>query len=71
MRNFYCKTIGRIQLLYRREFGDNRCVTLFVRAGWNDSCPMTENILSLEELRDLKHMLDQVLAISEKQKETA
>lgn len=35
------------------------------RAGWNDSCEMVAHTMSVEELRDLRHLIDRAIAHSD------
>lgn len=63
----YTNAIGeRIQIAYKREYGDLECVIISVRDGWNDSCSMLHNRMSLEELRDLRYLIDRTLANAKK-----
>ena len=61
----YNKTMGRIRVEYSQFYGDASAVTIYCRAGWNDACRWTENSLSMEEVRDLRYMLDRMLAVAE------
>lgn len=54
------KTIGRLQLDVRLEHQGSS--VLSVRDGYNDSCRWVENRLSVEELRDLRYMVDRAIA---------
>jgi hypothetical protein len=62
----YQRKVGRVGVEYRPDFGDARSVTITCVAGWNDYCPTLENILSIEEVRDLRYLLDRVIAASER-----
>lgn len=63
----YDKKIGRIHLTVSRDGYQNhdyghgaeiKCPT-----GWNDSCPIQAHTVSLEELRDLKYLIERALAL--------
>lgn len=65
-RNGYKRTIGRLTLevskdgYVNHDYGHGaslRCPT-----GWNSSCPIQEHVLSVEELRDLRYLIDRALA---------
>lgn len=34
-------------------------------AGWNDSCPMVNLTMSVEELRDLRYLLDRAISAAD------
>lgn len=59
----YSKTMGRIRLdvepMYR---GLSR---LHVNTGYNDACVWNQNNLSIEELRDLRYLIDRGIAAHE------
>lgn len=55
----------RIKLVVRPEYGSAHAVSLKIRDGWNESCSWKENTLSLEELHDLRHLVNRAIAASE------
>lgn len=65
-RRHYQKTIGSISLEVSREgylghdYGYGAKIT--IPTGWNDACPIVTNNLSVEELRDLRYLIDRALA---------
>jgi len=65
----YDKQIGRIRLVVSREgmrdhdYGHGARIEC--PAGWNDSCPIVAHTVSVEELRDLRHLIDRALAASQ------
>lgn len=58
----YDKTCGRLRATYNPDYGDHNAVTITCPEGWNDSCEGIGFRLSLEEVRDLQHLLSRVLA---------
>ena len=58
----YDKSIGRLRVRYIHDYGSGMCVSIFCVDGWNDSCATLENSMSLEEVRDLRYLLDRMLA---------
>lgn len=64
----YAKQIGRVAIEVRPDYASNSEVTIAVRDGWNDSCPLLYNRLSREELRDLRYLIDRALNAIEKEK---
>ncbi len=61
MSKHFDKTIGRMRLEYYQDYGAGQCVVLSVRDGWNDSCPILENRLSLGEVTDLQYLLGRMI----------
>lgn len=65
-RRHYQKTIGRITLEVSREgylghdYGYG--AQMKIPAGWNEASPIVTNNLSIEELRDLRYLIDRALA---------
>lgn len=57
----YNKTIERLTVSYRATYGDGMCVEVACRDGWNDSCPILTHRMSLEEVHDLRYLLDRML----------
>lgn len=59
------KAIGRIRV----EVSDNGLkmhdyahgAYIHYRAGWNNSCPMEKITLSVDEMRDLRYLLDRAI----------
>lgn len=37
---------------------------LLIRSGWNEGCEMKSNNLSMDELRDLRHIIDCALSMA-------
>jgi hypothetical protein len=62
----YDKTIGRIRLRVNREGYQNpdygHGAEIICPTGWNDMCPLQTHTVSIEELRDLKHLIERALA---------
>lgn len=63
---FYKKKIDRIEVGYRGEYGDEMCVEISCVDGWNESCPTLTHRMSLEEVHDLRYLLDRMLLVAEK-----
>lgn len=61
----YTRDMGRILINYQEARGDTRSVEVCIRDGWNASCPFNQNILSVEEARDLHYLLGRVIALAE------
>lgn len=58
------KGLMRLRLRIEESFvdpDDGHGVQLEIRAGWNDSCLMVTNHLSLEELTCLHHLIGRAL----------
>jgi hypothetical protein len=45
--------------LRQHDYGHGADV--YIRAGWNDGCEMVQNTLSVNELRDLRYLIDEAL----------
>jgi len=66
----YDKQIGRIRLVVSDEgmrmqdYGHGAQIKC--PAGWNDSCPIIAHTVSVEELRDLRYLIDRALAEAER-----
>ncbi len=62
----YDRQIGRIRLnlsedgAKMHDYGHG--CSLYIRSGWNDSCKMVNNYLSVEELHDLRHLIDRAIS---------
>lgn len=69
MPRWYDRQIGRICLKVSDDGAKmhdySHGCSLYIRAGWNDSCEMVNNYLSVEELHDLRHLIDRALAAAE------
>ena len=61
----YTKTAGRLSVRFVPEYGDNHAVSVACVSGWNDSCPSLEHVMSVEEARDLRYMLDRAISHAE------
>lgn len=67
----YNKTIGRLTVEVNVEgardhsYGHGCSVSCI--AGWNDSCPKVTHTMSVEELRDLRYLLDRAIAEAERE----
>jgi hypothetical protein len=65
----YSKQMGRLQVIVSRDgvrdhaYGHG--AEVICQAGWNDSCPMVVHTMSVEELRDLRYMLDRAIGYAE------
>jgi hypothetical protein len=65
----YDKTMGRLTVLVSDEgarmhdYGHGCTVSCV--AGWNDSCPTVSHIMSVEEMRDLRYLLDRAIAVAD------
>lgn len=57
----YDRTIGRLRLRSDGDPANLAAVTISVPDGWNDSCKILTLRLSVEELRDLKHLIERAL----------
>lgn len=68
----YRKTIGRVTVVVnedgaqRHDYGHG-CTVACVK-GWNDSCLVVEHTMSVEELRDLRYLLDRAIAMADGRK---
>jgi hypothetical protein len=62
----YDRTCGRLRVRVcangarMHDYGHG--VAVACRAGWNDGCPMVEHTMSVEELHDLRHLIDRAIA---------
>lgn len=65
----YDKTFGRLRLVVTedgaRMQGYGHGAAIYCLTGWNDSCPIQKNTLSVEELRDLRHLIDRAIAAAD------
>lgn len=65
----YDRTMGRLRVIVSadgakmQDYGHG--CKVICRAGWNDGCPMVEHVMSVEELRDLRYLLDRAIASAE------
>lgn len=65
----YRKTMGRITVEVSENGGTmhdygHGCKVSCV-AGWNDSCPTVDHTVSVEELRDLRYLLDRAITAAD------
>lgn len=58
----YTKDMGRILVNYQEARGEYNAVELCIRDGWNETCQFNRNLLSVEEVRDLRYLLCRVIA---------
>lgn len=65
----YDKSIGRLRVVVSREGAMNPSyghgASIKCPTGWNDACPIVEHTVSVEELRDLRYLIDRALAAVE------
>lgn len=64
---FYDKQIGRIRLVVTEDgyrIGGSHAARIECPDGWNESCPILTHTVSLEELRDLRYLIDRALSLS-------
>lgn len=61
----YSKDMGRIRIRFDDVSGESHAVLVAVRSGWNEASRFVESVLSIEEARDLRYLLDRVIAASE------
>lgn len=68
----YSKTMGRLTVKVSHngatmpDYGHGCEVSCI--AGWNDSCPIVTHTMSVEELRDLRYLLDRAIAAADEVK---
>lgn len=60
----YSQRIGRLQLHYEPNYGEERTVTFLGKSGWNESSTDIKIVMSLEELRDLRYLIGRILDIA-------
>jgi hypothetical protein len=60
----YRNQVGRIALEVR-EPRDGGKAELIIPDGWNDSVPKIRNVLTREELHDLRYLIDRALTAIE------
>jgi hypothetical protein len=70
----YNKTAGRLRVTVNRDGMLNHdyghgC-TIECPTGWNDSCPIVKHTVCVEELRDLRHLLDRAIAHADAYRES-
>jgi hypothetical protein len=65
----YDRTIGRLRVVVNengaKQHGYGYGATIQCPTGWNDSCPVQTHTVSVEELRDLRYLLDRAIAAAE------
>lgn len=65
----FSKGIGRLEVEVNREgarqheYGHGAVIKC--RSGWNDSCPIIYNTVSVDELRDLRYLIDSAIAYAD------
>lgn len=65
----YNKTLGRLQVIvnengsWMHDYGHGCQVKC--RDGWNDACEMQAHTMSVEEMRDLRYLLDRAIAAAD------
>lgn len=65
----YDKTVGRLRVVvndngaFDHDYGHGAIVQC--PDGWNDSCPVQTHTVSVEELRDLRYLLDRAIAVAD------
>jgi hypothetical protein len=69
----YDKTVGRVSVSVSENGGEMHdygfgC-TVSCIDGWNDSCPKIKLTMSVEELRDLRYLLDRAIVAADDWKE--
>lgn len=68
----YRRTMGRLSVhvsadgAKMHDYGHGCSVSCV--AGWNDSCPLVTHTMSVEELRDLRYLLDRAIAAADEYK---
>lgn len=66
----YDRTIGRLRVVVNESGAKDHyygqgCM-IQCPEGWNDSCPIRTHTISVEELRDLRHLIDRAMAAAER-----
>ena len=65
----YSSDCGRLQVIVSRDGAKDHSygygAEVICRAGWSDSCPMVVHSMSVEELRDLRYLLDRAIAYAD------
>jgi len=66
----YDRTIGRLRVVVTengaKDHSYGHGVGIHCPTGWNDSCAVQTHTVSVEELRDLRYLLDRAIAAAEK-----
>ena len=66
---FYDKTLGRVRVVVNengaKDHGYGHGAGICCRDGWNDSSSMVTHTMSIEELRDLRYLLDRAITLAE------
>lgn len=66
----YEQTCGRVRVQVSREGarqqGYGYGATVACRGGWNDACPMVELTMSVEELHDLRYLIDRAIVAADR-----
>jgi hypothetical protein len=65
----YDNTCGRLRVSVNQngaeQHGYGHGCEVACRAGWNDSCEMVALTMSVEEMRDLRHLIDRAIAAAD------
>ncbi len=65
----YEKTMGRLTVEVKAHgakfHDDSHGCKVSCSSGWNDSCEIVSHTLSVEELRDLRYLLDRAIAVAD------
>ena len=68
----YDKQIGRLRVIVStdglRDHDYGHGAAIECPTGWNDSCPVQKHTVSVEELRDLRYLLDRAIDHADQQK---
>ena len=71
----YDRTLGRLRVAVNdngaRDHNYGHGAVVECPDGWNDACPVRTHTVSVEELRDLRYLLDRAIAAADLCKSTA
>jgi hypothetical protein len=68
----YDRTVGRLRVVvnengaFDQQYGHGAIISC--PTGWNDCCPIQTHTVSVEELRDLRYLLDRAIDAAEEHK---
>lgn len=66
----YDRTIGRLRVVVCENGAQDHTyghgAIIQCPEGWNDDCPMQTHTVSVEELRDLRYLLDRAISAAER-----
>jgi len=69
MTGYYDKTIGRLRVTVSpegaRQHDYGHGCQIECPTGWNDSCPIQRHTVSVEELRDLRYLIDRAISVAD------